>query len=672
MTTPSDNSSSSILSFAITAINFNLMAISALGGFFGAINDALDFVTWPITWIGTVLVFVLWGVLFWWLRWMLQHVDNPLLHQQKRFLPFPFIGFLILLWLPVVWPTTPPQNPTDIKDVQIVQTKPVQVVIIETPTPQSIPILTPTNTPLPFQPAEEGETLIIIADFYRADGITDARVNKKIADVIRTQSNDNSIRIELEPTQLRSGDREGARELGRKYNADLIIWGEEDTVSMEANFLNLNRPLFVASDVSLQNPEGVYYLSGLQDPDSYYKFISNDLPKQLGFLSFFAIAQLYQALGDYDSSLALINDAIMQLEMLSVDQFPDGSSDAYFLQGYHYTANDRHQEAINSYGKAIEIDSQHAYAYHDCGGIQWSLGRMEEAVTNYDKAIESDSKFALAYFSRAIAKHSLGQYEDAISDFNNAIELNGQLVVWDTNKRVPQYFIEEYQDKGWYENTVDVVDYTGQEYGYRGHAKHHLEQYEDAISDYDKAIEFGFYPLYMYVIRGLAKSTLGQENEAIVDYMKAIELDPEQAYYYRALVRYQFGQYEESIVDYDEAIKLEPDSANLYYLRANAKDISGLYESALDDYNQAISLGFEPSYVFYYRANAKHDLKDYEGAIDDYSRSIELDSDYVAAYHDRGLSKQAMGDEDGAQKDFEKAEGLRNKSDLDLSLEFNC
>lgn len=84
--------------------------------------------------------------------------------------------------------------------------------------------------------------------------------------------------------------------------------------------------------------------------------MSDDLPSQLVFLSFFAIAQSYYISGDYNFSLELINKAIGQLELLTINQLPDGASEAYFLQGHHYRMIGDYEKAVVSYSKTIEIN----------------------------------------------------------------------------------------------------------------------------------------------------------------------------------------------------------------------------------------------------------------------------------------------------------------------------
>ncbi|MBW5398273.1 tetratricopeptide repeat protein, partial [Brachyspira pilosicoli] len=50
--------------------------------------------------------------------------------------------------------------------------------------------------------------------------------------------------------------------------------------------------------------------------------------------------------------------------------------------------------------------------------------------------------------------------------------------------------------------------------------------YEEAIKDYDKAIELNPNNGAFYNNRGVSKENLEEYNEALKDYKKALELDP--------------------------------------------------------------------------------------------------------------------------------------------------
>ena len=100
----------------------------------------------------------------------------------------------------------------------------------------------------------------------------------------------------------------------------------------------------------------------------------------------------------------------------------------------------------------------------------------------------------------------------------------------------------------------------------RGNSYSRQGQYQQAIEDYDKAIELDPNDGRAYYNRGNSYSRQGQYQQAIDDYDKVIELDPNDAEPYsdRGSSYHRLGQNERAIEDYDEAIKLDPDNAEAY------------------------------------------------------------------------------------------------------------
>jgi tetratricopeptide (TPR) repeat protein len=94
----------------------------------------------------------------------------------------------------------------------------------------------------------------------------------------------------------------------------------------------------------------------------------------------------------------------------------------------------------------------------------------------------------------------------------------------------------------------------------RGNAYFAKGYYEQAISDYDKAIELEPNNAIVYFSRGKAYAYNNKFDEAISDYNKAIEINPKfaMAYFYRAQSYSETHEYERASADYGKTIDLEP------------------------------------------------------------------------------------------------------------------
>ncbi len=112
----------------------------------------------------------------------------------------------------------------------------------------------------------------------------------------------------------------------------------------------------------------------------------------------------------------------------------------------------KYEEAIESYKKAIAIDSDDGYFYNGTGDALFQLGKYEEAIESYKKAITINEKYSfseykeamLAYKSKGIipadfklinkiqnpyaglglSMHRLGKYKEAIKAYDKVLEID--------------------------------------------------------------------------------------------------------------------------------------------------------------------------------------------------------------------------------------------------------
>ena len=126
----------------------------------------------------------------------------------------------------------------------------------------------------------------------------------------------------------------------------------------------------------------------------------------------------------------------------------------------------------------------------------------------------------------------------------------------------------------------------------RGYAKYRLDQYQEAIADYDAAINLKPDLASAYYFRGTVKRSLGQYKEAIEDYDIAIDLKDNFAfaYYFRGTIRGDLGEHFIAIQDYNKAIDANPDYAFAYLRRGIANYLLDRNWAAKKDWNTALEL----------------------------------------------------------------------------------
>ena len=240
-------------------------------------------------------------------------------------------------------------------------------------------------------------------------------------------------------------------------------------------------------------------------------------------------------------------------------QYSPYDASTYVKQGNCYAEIQEFDCAIETFSKAILLNSNYTVAYFNRGVAYQSKGQVDCAIEDYTKAIQLNSDYADAYYNRGVIYSHKGEYDRTIEDYTKAIELK------------PDY---------------------AETYYNRGLAYIHKGEVNRAIEDYTKAIELKSDYADAYHDRGVIYSYKGEYDRATEDYTKAIELKPDYAktYHNRGLAYVHKGEVDRAIEDYNTAIELNPDYADAYHDRGLAYSKKGEADRAFNDLNRAIQL----------------------------------------------------------------------------------
>ena len=380
---------------------------------------------------------------------------------------------------------------------------------------------------------------------------------------------------------------------------------------------------------------------------------------------------------------------------------PTPTADSYYNLALDNLAEDGFDSAIDNLNKAIELNPEHADAYHERGRAYTYKNDYDKAIADFDRALELDPNDmdtevlrAGAYALRGVAYYEAGDYDSAIADFNGVIADLDKIIELDPNNADANILVANaylvrgvaYYEEGDYDkaiadyeeaiadferiseldpNNADVDVLVAGAYLVRGIAYHEKGDYDSAIADHDKAIEL--YPNYAdaYYERGRAYIYKEDLDRSIADFNKAIDLNPEHAdaYYERGFSHYSQEDDDAAIADFDKAIELNPEHADAHYLRGELHYFKDDYDSAIADFSKAIELNSEyAANAYYFRGEAHYFQGDDDAAIADFNKAIELipnDTDFKAeaayAYLLRGIGYAEEGDRDKAIADYHKA-----------------
>ncbi len=198
--------------------------------------------------------------------------------------------------------------------------------------------------------------------------------------------------------------------------------------------------------------------------------------------------------------------------------------------------------------------NQYAEDFYNQGIAWYQKGEFERAVKDFTKVLEmapEGTENYIVYYNRGLAYYKLRDYDRAIRDFDSGLQLVAGRTAMGQYK--PQI----------YDSSMDVPAPTPKlEYGVfnlykaRGDAWFYKKRYAEAVSDYDKALQYG-----------------EQRKELPTIYNSL------------AWSKFQMGNYKGAINDFSIAIDMNSRSARDYYGRSRAwaeiKDMNMALRDAL-------------------------------------------------------------------------------------------
>lgn len=277
------------------------------------------------------------------------------------------------------------------------------------------------------------------------------------------------------------------------------------------------------------------------------------------------------------------------------------------------------------------------------------------------KNIPENQLTANDWFIRGLNAYSQQDYHAAIYYFDKAIKLNNNEALNSqiySNCGVAKFKLGLNNDAiRDYDKAIELDNRNYPAYFNRAIVNRMLENNELALKDYDRAIELNPHKPDAYNNRGVVKFDLGDYASAKLDFNQAIKLDKNDAdgYNNRGLVHFKLEDYDYALSDFDNAIMRNPNKPDAYINRGAVKSKTGQNQEAISDYDQAIRIN--PKNIEFYNSRGVTliKLQRYDDAIKDYDTAIKLDSKNIRAYFNKACAYVLMNNKEEALKWLEKA-----------------
>jgi tetratricopeptide (TPR) repeat protein len=181
--------------------------------------------------------------------------------------------------------------------------------------------------------------------------------------------------------------------------------------------------------------------------------------------------------------------------------------------------------------------------------------------------------------------------------------------------------------------------------------------HEDAILQFDIALNIDPKAAFAYYNRGIVLQTLRRFAEALASYDAAITLkaDYAEAFCNRGNTLAELERLEEALASFDRAIALKPRYAQALANRGITLQRLDRLEEARGNLESAIA--FEPRFVegHYNLANVLRQRGEREQALAHYERALALMPDFAAAHNNLGVVLADAGRFEEAQARYERA-----------------
>ena len=96
------------------------------------------------------------------------------------------------------------------------------------------------------------------------------------------------------------------------------------------------------------------------------------------------------------------------------------TKEEYFEQAVNAFGDDKLDQSIEMYQKALDLDPTYQDALHGLGMALYTSGRLDEAVTTAKKLIDIDGDDILAHTSLSMFYQAQGKIEEAEKEGNAA------------------------------------------------------------------------------------------------------------------------------------------------------------------------------------------------------------------------------------------------------------
>ena len=304
------------------------------------------------------------------------------------------------------------------------------------------------------------------------------------------------------------------------------------------------------------------------------------------------------------------------------------TADFYNSLGLSHASRQHHQEALQAFQKAWDLDGRCAEALYNQALSLTALGRLDEAIDRYTDALGLSPDFAEAYYNLGNVLKKKGHIEKAIENYAASVQLK-------------PLFPEVYNNLGLCLKA--------------------LKRCEQAAENFEKAIALKPDFAEAYNNLGLTLQQQGSLKLAIERFESVIAIKPDHfgAHYNLGFALFEMGQLDRAEGHYRRSIQLKPGFADAHNNLGVISKTRGRIEEAIFHFRTALACSCDKAEIYNNLGNALEKSGQIDEALELLQRALAEKPDFAEAHNNLGVALHAQGKYTAAMINYETAIALK-------------
>jgi tetratricopeptide (TPR) repeat protein len=300
----------------------------------------------------------------------------------------------------------------------------------------------------------------------------------------------------------------------------------------------------------------------------------------------------------------------------------------YFKTGLTFSQAGEYQDAVDQFTRSLEIDPEYLQSYLERARAFEAMNDLQKAADDLQRALSFEQKKEALYYEAARLNYRLANFDNALELISRSLEIKSNYEPAFRMQCLILLATGDYSGALISINRALELKDTPENNFYHGQVSENMKNYDQAESDYSKAISKNDKYTEAYLALASLRLVMNKPEAAMENCNAVIDFDPgnQQAYIVRSRIYARLTEYPKAIDDISKILHDNPENKEMYLLRGT-----------------------------YYQEFMQH-----QNAISDFSHALQIDNSYVDAYHKRAFSFEQSGDFKSAIKDYETLTRLSN------------